>query len=109
MPGDEIQFPAAAVARHAASVDGIADAVRQARSAVQEVTMDSQAYGQLCQFLPTLLTPLFELAVDALDDADDALRDTAQGLRAVAASTTATDEAAGRRVRTAGALPELPL
>ncbi|GGQ59220.1 hypothetical protein [Couchioplanes azureus] len=102
MPADGIAFPAAAVEHHAAGVEGVADAVRQARSAVREVTLDSQAYGQLCQFLPGLLSPLFALALDALDDADDALRDTAGNLRAVATSTTATDDAAGRRVRTAG-------
>jgi uncharacterized protein YukE len=108
--GDQMQFPAAAVRRHATGVEEIADAVRQARSAVHEVTMDSQAYGQLCQFLPGLLSPVFVLAVGALDDADEALRETATNLRAAADSTTTTDEQAGGRVRAAaGPLPELPL
>jgi hypothetical protein len=113
LPGDELQFPADAVHRHAGSVDGIADAVRQARSAVHEVTMDTQAYGQLCQFLPTLLSPIFALAIEALDDSGEALRETAGNLRAVVSSTTTTDGSAGRHVtaagRTPGPLLDLPL
>jgi len=109
VPGEEIQFPADAVRGHAGSVDGIADAVRQGRSAVHEVTMDTQAYGQLCQFLPTLLSPIFALAIGALDDAEDALRETADNLRAVVSSTTATDESAAHGVRAAGKHLELPL
>jgi hypothetical protein len=103
----EVQFPAAAVQQHAGSVDGIADAVGQARSAVHEVTMDNQAYGQLCQFLPGLLSPVFALAIGALDDAGDSLRETATNLRTVVSTTTATDESAAYRVR--ATLPELPL
>lgn len=110
MAADGLEFPAAAVRQHATSVDGIADAVRQARSAVHEVTMDGQAYGQLCQFLPGLLSPIFALAIGALDDADDSLRETADALRGVVADTAAADERAERGVTTAGGpLPELPL
>ncbi|OJF13199.1 type VII secretion target [Couchioplanes caeruleus] len=109
MPADDVRFPAAAVEHHAAGVDGIAEAVGRARSAVHEVTMDTQAYGQLCQFLPNLLSPVFALALDALDDAGDTLRDTADNLRAAAADHTATDNATSRRVRTAGGpLLDLP-
>jgi hypothetical protein len=110
MAGDEVRFPAAAVQQHAGSVDGIADAVRLARSAVHEVAMDSQAYGQLCQFLPGLLSPIFALGIGALADADDALRETASNLRVVTGSMTATDESVSGAVRAAaGSLPDLPL
>ena len=107
---DGVRFPADAVHRHAGSVDGIADAVAQARAAVHEVGMDTQSYGQLCQFLPGLLSPIFALAVDALDDSGAALRETANNLRTTATATTATDAAAGQRVRAAGGpLLDLPL
>lgn len=110
MAGDGIQFPPVAVQQHAGTVDAVADAIRQARSAVHEVTMDTQAYGQLCQFLPGLLSPLFALAIGALDDTDDSLRETAAHLRAVVNSTIATDDQAGRQATAAGRpLPELPL
>ncbi len=108
MAGDEVQFPAPAVERHAGSVDGIADSVLQARAAVTEVTMGTEAYGQLCQFLPTLLNPVFSQAVTALNDATDALRETADNLRAAAAEVTATDARAGEDVTAAGA-PRLDL
>jgi excreted virulence factor EspC (type VII ESX diderm) len=110
---EDVQFPAAAVQQHAGSLDALADMVHQARSAVREVTMDTQAYGQLCQFLPGLLSPIFALAVRALGDTDDSLRETANSLRSAASSSTATDESAARSVATAGRplgpLPELPL
>ncbi|UQU67766.1 hypothetical protein COUCH_16460 [Couchioplanes caeruleus] len=110
MAADEVRFSAAAAQQHAANVDGIADAVRLARSAVRQVTMDTEAYGQLCQFLPGLLSPVFSLAIGALDDADDALRETAANLRLVADETTTTDEAVAGRVRVAtGPTPPLPL
>jgi hypothetical protein len=110
---DDVQFPAAAVRQHAAGVDGIADAVRLARSAVHETSMDTQAYGQLCQFLPGLLSPLFALATGALGDAGESLQEAADNLRAAAAGTTATDQDAARRLMAAGGhpgpLPELRL
>ncbi|WP_305783019.1 type VII secretion target [Symbioplanes lichenis] len=83
-----------AVLGHAQSVDRIADDVRQARSAVRAVTMDSQAYGQLCQFLPALLGPLFSVAAGSLHDTEDALRETSLKLRAIARETASTDNAA---------------
>jgi hypothetical protein len=77
MPDQFLQFPPAEIRRHAGSVDGIADAVQTARGAVHEVTMDTQAYGQLCQFLPTILSPIFSLATGALNEAEDSLRENA--------------------------------
>ena len=109
MPG-EVQFPAPAVQRHAGSVDGIADSVLQARAAVNTVVMDAEAYGQLCQFLPGLLNPLFNQAIGAMTEATDALRETADNLRAAVASVTETDATANERVTAAGApLLDLPL
>jgi hypothetical protein len=113
MSGDGVQLPIPAVRGHAGTVDGVADEVEQARSAVREVTMDTQAFGVLCQFLPGLLAPVFGLAVDTMNGSIEALRETASGLRAVADSAQATDESGARRItaagRPAGGLPELPL
>ncbi|MFI5932010.1 type VII secretion target [Actinoplanes sp. NPDC051494] len=110
MAGDEVRFPAPEVERHAGSVDRIAESVVQARAAVNEVTMDNEAYGQLCQFLPVLLNPVFSQAVSAMNDATDALRETADNLRAAAASVTATDARVDERITGAGApLLDLPL
>src|SRR5690348_6106107 len=99
MPDEFLQFPPAEIRRHAGSVDRIADAVQAARGAVHEVTMDTQAYGQLCQFLPSILSPMISLATGALNDAEDSLRETAEKLRSTVNEATATDEWARRRLR----------
>jgi hypothetical protein len=109
MAAEGVRFPVEAVRQHAGSVQQVADAVGHARAAVHEVTMDTGAYGVLCQFLPGLLAPVFAAAVSALTESGAALHETALGLRAVADSTQATDEGNARRVSAAGPLPELPL
>ena len=113
MTSEQARVPIGLVRHRAGEVDRTADAIREVRSAVREVTMDSSAYGQLCQFLPALLTPVFGLAVAALNESVDALRETAGGLRVVADSTEATDERSADRVTAAGStsrsLLELPL
>jgi len=102
MSGDVVQFPAAAVRAHAASVDAIAADVEQARGAVRAVTMDVGAYGILCQFLPALLSPVFALAAEALGGSAEALHDTATNLRSTADQTAGTDQASARRITAAG-------
>lgn len=103
-----MRFPVAAVTQHAGSVDRAADAMEMARSAVREVTMDTQAYGQLCQFLPALLTPIFELAVGAVAESVDALRETSEKLRTAANSSEATDTGSERTILTAGRIQSTP-
>ncbi|GID96173.1 hypothetical protein ACFQFC_20865 [Amorphoplanes digitatis] len=105
-----IEFPAAAVLQHAAAVSEASDRMAQAKSAVREVTMDSQAYGQLCQFLPGLLSPLFGHTLEVINDAVDALGETALKLRATAASMEAADAGSVRRLDdSAGPGLNLPL
>jgi hypothetical protein len=103
----ELSVEVAAVQRHAAGVDDVADAVRLAASAVHDVTMDSQAYGQLCQFLPGLLSPLFGLAQGAMNRSAGSLGQTAAKLRTTAEQMVGTDTAAAGRIKRS--LPELPL
>lgn len=102
MAADHVQFPGPLVERHAGSVDQVGDAMNLARSAVRDVTMDTGAYGQLCQFLPGILSPVFGIGVDALHSAVDVLHETAANLRTTAASMSATDEAGARRITKAG-------
>lgn len=102
MSAELVQFPAGEVERHAGTVDRVTDAMRTARSAVHEVTMDTEAYGQLCQFLPAILSPVFGMGVDALNGTIDALQETATKLRTTATTTRATDVAGGERVTRAG-------
>ncbi|WP_264653316.1 hypothetical protein [Actinoplanes cyaneus] len=62
-----MRFPAEVVRLHATMVGEVAEQMAVARSAVREVSMDRQAYGEICQFLPGLLDPLFTGAVDVLN------------------------------------------
>jgi hypothetical protein len=97
-----VEFPAEAVLRHSEAVRGASEELALARSAAGEVVMDSQAYGQLCQFLPTLLSPLFGAATGVMNDAVEALGETALKLRTTASAMTATDTASADRLNTAG-------
>lgn len=104
-----MQFPAEAVRLHAAAVSEAAERMAVARSAVHEVSMDRQAYGEICQFLPGLLSPLFGGAVEVLNGAVESLSETALKLRATAATIEAADVGSARRLSEAGRGPELPL
>ncbi|WP_341715819.1 type VII secretion target [Micromonospora sp. FIMYZ51] len=103
-----MQMPITALDRHATAVDEAADRITTARSAAAQVQLGTQAYGQICAFLPRLIDPVGERAVTALDEAATALRETATSLRTVAATTESTDQGNARRVRASGRL-ELPL
>jgi hypothetical protein len=105
-----VEFPAEAVLRHSDAVSGASDEMAQARAAVGVVTMGSQAYGQLCQFLPGLLSPLFDSATEVMNDAVEALGETASKLHATASGmTTADADSAGRLDAVAGPGLDLPL
>jgi hypothetical protein len=103
-----VQFPATSVLRHAAAVSGASEQMTQARSAVRELTMDRQAYGRLCQFLPGLLSPLFGSAVEVMDDAAEALNETALKLHATVTDMHAADVDSARGLDNAGG-PDLVL
>jgi uncharacterized protein YukE len=96
-----VEFPAEAVRQHAVAVNEAAEQMTQARAAVSEVAMDSRAYGQLCQFLPGLLSPLFDNAVDVMTEAVDALDETAAKLRSTVAAMEATDAGSARQLHDA--------
>jgi hypothetical protein len=104
----EMRFPAVAVGQHAAVVGEVAEQMAVARAAVREVSMDRQAYGQLCQFVPGLLDPLFSGAVDILNAAVDALSETALKLSAITEAVEATDADGALRLAEAVRGPESP-
>ncbi|MEV0273998.1 type VII secretion target [Hamadaea sp. NPDC050747] len=89
--GQVVQFPIAVVQQHAGTVQNVASAMETAKGAIQEVTMSTEAYGQLCQFLPAILSPIFMIAQSALSDSVASLEETAQKLRTAATSTQTTD------------------
>jgi hypothetical protein len=82
----------------------------QVRAAAGQVAMDSGAYGQLCQFLPALLSPLFGSATEVMNEAADALGETALNLRNTASAVTSTDAGSAQRLNAAASpVLDLPL
>lgn len=106
---DETRLPVAAVRRHAHSVQAAADGMATGRGAAAQVQLGAEAYGQLCAFLPGLISPVADRVVVALADSASALWETAGNLRAVATAAESTDAASARRVTGAGGPIELPL
>ncbi|MFC7533858.1 type VII secretion target [Actinoplanes sp. GCM10030250] len=98
MSADHVQLPVQTVTDHVSTVGAAADSVRQARAAVAQVSMDSQAYGQLCQFLPAVLGVVFEAAVVAMNGSAEALQETALNLRSAVDTFQLTDESAARHI-----------
>ncbi|WP_196255639.1 type VII secretion target [Micromonospora sp. WMMC415] len=81
---------------HAGAVDGVADVVDQCRRAAASVHLGRDAYGRLCQLIPSLLHPVQEAAVDALNEATGALQGTADDLRSVAGRYDSDDRGVAR-------------
>ncbi|GIJ25139.1 hypothetical protein Vqi01_03010 [Micromonospora qiuiae] len=73
-----------ALRQHAGSVDEVAEMVDQCRRAAGSVQLGRHAYGRLCQLIPSLLDPVQQATVNALNEATDALQRTADDLRATA-------------------------
>ncbi|HEU5472182.1 MAG TPA: type VII secretion target [Actinophytocola sp.] len=76
---------------HAGRVDGLTDRLRTAADAANQVTMNNDAYGVVCQPFAQLLQPFEELGVRALRQGVDALADTARKVRDTAKGYTTTD------------------
>ncbi|GAB2567820.1 hypothetical protein Aab01nite_44280 [Paractinoplanes abujensis] len=97
--GDESGFEVQgdAIMRHASTVDDVAEQVAQGRSAASSVVIGRDAYGFLCQLIPSLLDPIQDATVNALQEATDSLQRASDDLRATAREYNASDE------RTAGA------
>jgi hypothetical protein len=96
---DFLDLPVPAVLQHVSAVEGVTDAVRTARSAVSQVSMDPGAYGMLCGFLPGILSGVFEVAVVAMNGSAEALQETALNLRDAVSTLQRTDNYAADELR----------
>lgn len=81
------------LAKHAGTVDRIADQMAQAAAAGHQMGLPSDAYGLLCVDLPAMLNPLQELGALALTACAKRLNTAAGGIRATARDYAAVDEA----------------
>ena len=81
-------------------MDRIGDGLTTAAQAGQAVQTETGAYGQLCQFVPTLLNGVQQAMVNGMTTAAASAHDTANSLRAVAAAYHTADSGAADRLRT---------
>jgi hypothetical protein len=71
---------------HVSHLEGLMDRVQTAMQAAQTVSMDDQAYGLICAFLPGILNPMEEKGAQAMTAASNALGTTADNVnQAIAA------------------------
>ncbi|MFG1883286.1 type VII secretion target [Micromonospora sp. NPDC049102] len=97
MPGgDGIQVDPDDLTNHAARLDRCASSLDTAQQAGQHVRLSTEAYGQLCALMPTLLDGLQRTLVDGIGAAAASVRDTAGKLRTSADSYRNTDAHAKR-------------
>ncbi|GAB4050592.1 type VII secretion target [Catellatospora paridis] len=80
--------------RHARTLDDLSGHEERVRNAAEHVTLDADAYGQMCQFMPTLFRPLQETIVKAVKQTTTSLSATAAALRHAADEYDLTDKAA---------------
>jgi len=78
---------------HAGKVDGFVDRLRTAADAANQVTMNNDAFGVLCQPFAMLLQPFEELGAGAVSQAVQTVTDTAGKLRDTAGSYDTSDQA----------------
>ncbi|MGV9213925.1 type VII secretion target [Micromonospora sp. RB23] len=82
--GDGIQVDPDDLTAHAARLDRCAGSLDTAQQAGQHVRLGTEAYGQLCALMPTLLDGLQRTLVDGVGAAAASVRDTAGRLRTTA-------------------------
>ncbi|MEU8211593.1 type VII secretion target [Micromonospora sp. NPDC049044] len=82
---------------HANAVDETADAVDECRRAASSVVLGRDAYGRLCQLIPSLLHPIHEATVDSFGETVRSLQEAADGLRTVSDRYERGDEHAATR------------
>lgn len=92
MSGTGFQVQADAIVKHAGTVEEVAAEVMQAKAASSTISMGRDAYGLLCQLIPSLLDPLQDAAIGAFQEAADSLQRSADNLRTTARDYTGSDE-----------------
>lgn len=83
--------------RHARTLDDLSRNEDRVRNAAEHVALGTDAYGQLCQLMPTLLRPLQDTIVQAVKQTTTSLSVTAAALRHAADEYDLTDKAAAER------------
>lgn len=78
---------------HAGKLDALGDRLSTAMDAASQVTLGTQAYGQICQFFVPIVQAVSQPGVSALAEAAGSMDGTANGVRATAGSYDTTEQA----------------
>ncbi|MEU5851108.1 ESX-1 secretion-associated protein [Saccharopolyspora shandongensis] len=89
---DEMNVVIENLRSHASKVDGVVDQLNVAVDASQQVTMNNDAYGILCQPFALMLQPVEQYGVETLQKAVEAMQDTAENVRGAAEDYQSTDD-----------------
>ncbi|MEV0703041.1 ESX-1 secretion-associated protein [Saccharopolyspora sp. NPDC050389] len=89
---DEMNVVIENLRTHASKVDGVVDQLTTAVDASQQVTMNNDAYGILCQPFALMLQPVEQYGVETLQKAVEAMQDTAENVRGAAEDYQSTDD-----------------
>ncbi|MEC3977795.1 type VII secretion target [Amycolatopsis sp. H20-H5] len=103
MPDGGFQVLGEELGTHAGKVDALAERMKTAVAAAQQVTMDNSAYGVICQPFAALLDPFEEMGVRALQTASGSITGTAGKVRDAAKVYEQQDQASTEAVKKAGA------
>lgn len=77
---------------HAKQIDGIADSLKGAVDAAQQVSMPTDAYGILCQPFRMMLDPVEQFGIDSLTKAVEAATAVANNVRSASNAYRTQDE-----------------
>jgi Excreted virulence factor EspC, type VII ESX diderm len=87
---------------HAGKVDGFADRLRTAVAAANQVTMNNEAFGVICQPFAMMLQPFEERGVAALSDGVESLVDTGKKVRDTVTTYSGTEAGEAAQFRGMG-------
>lgn len=94
---DGFEVDAQSLRVHASAVDDTSNAIDECRRAASSIALGRDAYGRLCQLIPSLLHPTQEAAIDSFGETVRALQEAADGLRTVSDRYERGDERAAAR------------
>lgn len=77
---------------HVSKVDGVVDQLNTAVDASQQVSLNNDAYGILCQPFALMLDQVEQRGVDALKTAVESMTDTADNIRGAAEDYQSVDD-----------------
>lgn len=89
---DQYEVLTEALRAHATTLHGLSDRLGQAVDAAQQASMPTDAYGVLCQFLPTVLNLLEERGATALQSGTEGMDTTAASVKDTAEDYAAADD-----------------